>query len=157
RPRGQLAGGGQRTRPDLIAHGRHGERLGEIRATLREVRMQMPEPAERAGKLEEALRRARAQPIERDAEVVALALEEIEILLLPLAAPLVRVFGERFEIRRMPIANGAGKIALGELFQSEGADRLEHAEALALASYETLVYQTGHRIERSFAHGLCRF
>src|SRR5437763_5664435 len=119
--------------------------------------MQVPEPAERAGKLEEALRRARAQPIERGAKVVVLALEEIEILLLSLAAPLVRIFCERFEIRRMPIANGAGKIALGELFQSEGADRLEHAEALALASYETLVYQTGRGIERGFAYGLRRF
>src|SRR5207237_6174692 len=119
-PRGELARGGQRTRADLIARGRHGERFGEIRATLGEVRMQMPEPAERAGKLEEALRRARAQPIERGAQVVVLALEEIEILLLPLAAPLVRIFGERFEIRRMPIANGAGDIGLGELLGRDG-------------------------------------
>src|SRR5438132_11863314 len=119
--------------------------------------MQVPEPAERAGKLEEALRRARAQPIERGAEVVVLALQEIEILLLSLAAPLVRIFGERFEIRRMPIATGAGEIALGEFFEGEGADRFEHAEALVLAPHETLVDETGHSIERGFAHGLCCF
>src|SRR5437867_9404437 len=119
--------------------------------------MQMPEPAERAGKLEEALRRARAQPIERGAQVVVLALEEIEILLLPLTAPFVRVFGQRFEIRRMPIANGVGEIALGELLQGEGADRLKQAEALVLAPHETLVDETGDRIERGFEHGLRRF
>src|SRR5438552_12124879 len=119
--------------------------------------MQMPEPAEGAGKLEEALQRARAQSIERGAQVVVLALEEIEVLLLPLPAPLIRIFDERFEIRRMPIANGAGEIALGELFQGEGADRLEHAEALVLAPHETLVDETGHGIERGFTHGLRRF
>ncbi len=43
--------------------------------------MQVPEPAERAGQPEEALRRIRAQPIERGAKVVVLALEEIEPIL----------------------------------------------------------------------------
>src|SRR2546425_104027 len=43
------------------------------------------------------------------------------------------------------------------LLEREGADRLEHAEALALAPHETLVDETGHGIERGFAHGPRRF
>src|SRR5207245_5443086 len=110
-----------------------------------------------AGKAEEALRRARSQPIERGPEIVVLAFEQIEAMLFALPALLERVFGKRLEIRRMPIANRFSRIARGEPFEGEGADRLQHAEAFTLASHETLVDEAGHGIQRRSAYGLHRF
>src|SRR5256885_2956956 len=57
----------------------------------------------------------------------------------------------------MPIGNRFGEVAPGTLFEREGVDRVEHAEAVAMTSPETLVDETGQGIERGLAHGVRRF
>ena len=108
--------------------------------------MQVPEPSERAGEPQCAVRIADAQVVERRAQVVVLALQLVETCLVVVPAPRVGSFRDGLEIRGMARADRIGIVARGELFQRELADGLEHAEPFAVAADHAPVDQRRDRV-----------
>jgi hypothetical protein len=151
-PGGNLTLRRERPRARIVVARSAGKGVGETLPALAEVRMQMPEPSERAGELECAVRIADSKIIEGRAQVVVLLLQEVETFLFVVPPPRMNPFGERREVSGMSRTDGIRVGARVELFAGELPDGLEHAEPFAFAADDVLIHQRGDRGDLGVAH-----
>ena len=140
----------------FVAIGCHRERLGEIRATLGEMRMQVPEPVRDRRRRERSARAHWCAANRAPREDCRDRLRGGRARPFRLRPHRARIGDELLEVRRMPIADIVREHDLPELLDRVSADRLEHAEALALPPDEALVDERRDDVERRIEDRLGR-
>src|SRR5882757_7043379 len=107
----------------------------------------MPEPSESARQAQSPTRVASLQPVERGAQIVVLARQFIESFLFMMPAAGICAFREGFEVGGVPLGDLILLSTGVELLHRKLANRLEHAEAGAVAADHAPVHQRGKGLE----------